>query len=152
MDAPGACSAAPILLVEDDEGEVQLTLRAFKRAGFANPISVVHDGEQALDYLFQRGDFADPAAAPRPTLVLLDLKMPRLDGLEVLRELKRAPVKRRIPVVVLTSSRHETDLAAAYDLGANAYVVKPVEFEQFVQAVQQIGLFWIATVEPPPLG
>ena len=144
MRKPGS-----ILYVEDDERDVELTLGALEQHHLANGVSVVRDGEQALDYLYRRGSFRDRPTND-PVLVLLDLKMPKVDGFEVLRQIKSDERLRTIPVVVLTSSREENDLIASYELGVNAYVVKPVDFERFVGAVKDLGLFWLVVNEPPP--
>lgn len=138
-----------ILLVEDNLKDIDLTLAALSEHNLANEVVVARDGVEALDYLYARGQFAgrDPGA---PAVVLLDIKMPRLNGLEVLQQMKADPVLKNQPVVMLTSSREEPDLAASYDLGVNAYVVKPVDFGQFVDAVRQVGAFWAVLNEPPP--
>ena len=138
-----------ILYAEDNPNDVEMTLAALAEHNLANEVVVVHDGEQALDYLYSRGEYRLRAAG-RPAVVLLDLKMPRVDGLEVLRAIKSDPELRRVPVVMLTSSREEQDLVRSYELGANAYVVKPVDFVQFVDAVKQLGIFWAVHNEPPP--
>lgn len=138
-----------ILLVEDNSNDVELTLMALKEGRIANDVVVVRDGEQALDYIFCRGAFRDRAGG-EPGVVLLDLKMPKVDGLEVLEQLKATERTRRIPVVVLTSSRQEIDLLRSYDLGANAFVVKPVVFTEFVEAVKHTRIFWAIVNEPPP--
>jgi CheY-like chemotaxis protein len=135
-----------ILLVEDNPDDEALTVRAFGRSNVANRIDVSRDGAEALDYL------VGPAARPLPTLVLLDLKLPKVDGLEVLRRIRAAERTRNLPVVVLTSSREEQDLVESYRLGVNSYVRKPVDFTQFVQAVQTLGLYWLVINEPPPEG
>lgn len=137
-----------VLLVEDDPNDVELTLRALGKHNLANRVFVVRDGEEALDYLYRRGAF-DGRDDGDPVVVLLDLKLPKVDGLEVLREIKSDPRLRDLPVVVLTSSREHADLVRAYELGTNAYVVKPVDFEQFQEAVRQLGLFWAVLNEPP---
>lgn len=138
-----------ILLVEDDPQDVTLTLAALEEHHLANQIVVLGDGEQALDYLYRRGEFhARPCG--HPILVLLDLNMPKVSGLDVLKRMKADPQLRSIPVVVLSSSREALDLAGCYHQGVNAYVVKPVDFAEFVNAVQQVGVFWAAINEPPP--
>jgi CheY-like chemotaxis protein len=137
-----------ILLAEDNANDVELTLTALNENHLANEIVVVRDGVEALDYLYRRNAYAGRPAG-NPGLVLLDLKMPRVDGLEVLRTIKSDPNLKTIPVVALTSSRHEQDLIASYDLGVNAYVVKPVDFHEFIEAVKLLGGFW-AIVQPPP--
>ena len=140
----------PILLVEDSTRDIELVLAALKKNNFANEVVVARDGVEALDYLYRRGEFASaPAAAP--IVMLLDLKMPRKDGLEVLREIKGDENLKMIPVVMLTSSREEADLVRSYRLGVNAYVVKPVGFQEFVDAIRQTGNFWAVVNEPPPL-
>ena len=138
-----------ILLVEDDPRDEELTLTALEAYNLANKVVVVRDGEQALDYLYRRGEFASRVGGD-PIVVLLDLKMPKIDGLEVLKVLKADAGLKHIPVVVLTSSRQTPDLAACYQHGVNAYVVKPVDFNDFIKAVKQLGLFWAAVNEPPP--
>lgn len=139
-----------ILLAEDNSNDVELTLAALKENRLANEVIVVHDGAEALDYLYERNGFAGRAGGP-PALLLLDLKMPKVDGLEVLREVKSDPALKAIPIVVLTSSREESDLIKSYDLGVNAYVVKPVDFHEFVDAVKLIGGFWAVLNEMPPV-
>lgn len=140
-----------ILLAEDDPGDVELTLTALAEYNLANEIVVVRDGVEALDYVYRRGPFADRPAG-NPVVILLDLKMPRLDGLQVLRQLKADDALRRIPIVALTSSRENYDLAECYRLGVNAYVVKPVRFTEFVEVVKSLGVFWALINEPPPDG
>jgi two-component system response regulator len=139
-----------ILLVEDNPDDELLTLRAFERSRVANEIVVVRDGEEALDFLFLTGRHAQRDATRMPEVVLLDLKLPKLDGLEVLRRLRAEPRTRRLPVVVLTSSNEQRDLIATYDLGANSFVRKPVDFEQFADAVRHLGLYWLVLNENPP--
>lgn len=138
-----------ILLAEDDPNDVELTLTALAEHHLANEVYVVHDGADALDYLFRRGAFVQRPAG-HPVVVLLDIKMPKIDGVEVLRQIKSDPELRLIPVVMLTSSREDRDLLRSYQLGVNAYVVKPVDFHEFVDAVQQVGAFWAITNETPP--
>jgi CheY-like chemotaxis protein len=138
----------PILLVEDSAKDVELVLAALKKNHFANPVVVARDGVEALDYLYGRQQHAGAAVLP-PIVMLLDLKMPRMDGLEVLRQIKQDPVLKVTPVVMLTSSREEADLVESYKLGVNAYVVKPVGFQQFVDAIRQTGTFWAVINEPP---
>ena len=130
-----------ILLVEDDPKDVELTLAALEEYNLANKVVVARDGVEALDYLYRRGRFADRPAG-HPVVMLLDLKMPKVDGLEVVRQVKSDPALKNIPIVVLTSSRQDQDLVESYNLGVNAYVVKPVAFDKFVEVVKQIGLFW----------
>ena len=139
----------PILLVEDSPNDVEMTLTALKQHKLSNEVSVARDGVEALDYLYRRGKFQDRPAC-HPIVVFLDLKMPRVDGLEVLRQMKNDADLRIIPVVMLTSSREESDLVESYKLGVNAYVVKPVGFQQFVDAIGQLGMFWAVLNEPPP--
>lgn len=138
-----------ILLVEDDPRDVELTLTALEEHNLANKVVVVRDGTEALDYLYRRGKYADRPIG-YPVVVLLDLKMPKVDGLEVLRQVKGDPVLKIIPIVVLTSSRQDRDIIESYDLGVNAYVVKPVAFDEFMSALKQVGLFWVLINEPPP--
>ena len=138
-----------ILLVEDSVKDVELTLAALAEHNLANDVVVARDGGEALDYLYRRGIFAS-RTTDHPAVILLDLKMPKVDGLQVLRTIKNDHQLKSIPVVVLTSSREESDLVESYKLGVNAYVVKPVEFDQFVYAVSQLGVFWALINEPPP--
>jgi two-component system, response regulator len=138
-----------ILLVEDSSGDAELVLRALEAYHLADEVDHVRDGVEALDYLYRRGDFAGRING-QPALVLLDLKMPRVDGFEVLRQIKGDPDLKMIPVVIMTSSREERDLLATYQKGVNAYVVKPVKFHQFVDAVKQVGAFWAILNESPP--
>jgi len=141
-----------ILLVEDNPDDVALTLRAFERSGVPNEIVVIQDGQEALDYLFATGVHARRDVAIVPEVVLLDLKLPKVNGLEVLRQLRGDPRTRRLPVVILTSSKEESDLISTYDLGANSFVRKPVDFDQFLDAARQLGLYWLILNEGPPLG
>jgi CheY-like chemotaxis protein len=138
-----------ILLAEDSPHDAELTLAALDEYHLAQEVVVVRDGVEALDYLYHRGVFADSSDI-RPVVVILDLKMPKIDGLEVLRQMKADPELKRIPVVMLTSSREEYDLAQSYRLGVNAYVVKPVDFHKFLESVKQLGSFWAMINEPPP--
>ena len=140
-----------ILLAEDSPADAEMSIDALREAHLANPIVHVHDGIEALDYLLMRGKYANRPEG-MPAVLLLDIKMPRMDGLEVLRELRQHPHLRRLPVVVLTSSREESDLARSWDLGVNAYVVKPVDSEQFFHAVRTLGQFWAVLNETPPEG
>lgn len=145
------CSLRPILLAEDNPNDVELVLEAFASMRLANEIVVAHDGAEALDFLFRRGPHAGRASSD-PAVVLLDLKMPRVDGRDVLRQIRADAALKNLPVVVLTSSREESDLLQSYRLGANAYVVKPVDFEEFTAAVSKLGFFWALLNEPPPPG
>lgn len=138
-----------ILLVEDSEADIELTLSALSGHRLANEVVVARDGAEALDYLLRQGPFAGRNGG-NPAVVLLDLKMPRVDGLEVLARVKSDPALRSIPVVMLTSSREERDLVESYRLGVNAYVVKPVDFTQFVSAIERVGMFWAVINQPPP--
>ncbi|MFI5180388.1 MAG: response regulator [Thermoanaerobaculia bacterium] len=138
-----------ILLVEDNPNDVELTLHALKKNNIANRIHVVRDGEEALDYLFGTGPYAGRDPCEQPKVILLDLKLPKVDGHEVLTRLRQDPRTRTIPVVVLTSSREERDIARSYDMGVNSYIVKPVDFEQFTESVRQLGLYWLLLNQPP---
>jgi two-component system, response regulator len=142
--------AVEILLVEDNPNDVELALHALKRNNLANRVHVVRDGAEALEYLFRNGQYADLPAHAVPKVVLLDLKLPLVDGIEVLRRVKGNPATRAIPVVVLTSSKEERDLVESYQLGANSYIVKPVDFSQFTDAVRELGMYWVLLNEPPP--
>jgi CheY-like chemotaxis protein len=138
-----------ILMVEDDPKDVELTLTALEEYNLANEVIVTHDGEQALDYLHCRGEYKTRSSG-NPAVMLLDLKLPKVDGLEVLKQIKSDGELRMIPVVVLTSSKEEKDMVASYKLGVNAYVVKPVDFHEFVNAIKELGVFWAIINEPPP--
>jgi len=138
-----------ILLVEDDPKDVELTLTALEDYKLANEVVVAHDGAEALDYLYRRGNFAN-RSTDNPAVLLLDLKLPKVDGLEVLQQIKDDAKLKLIPVVVLTSSHEERDMVTSYKLGVNAYVVKPVDFHEFVNAVKELGVFWALVNEPPP--
>ena len=138
-----------ILLVEDEENDRELTIHSLASAGLVNVVDAVRDGEEALSYLRRLNVHAN-RGHDQPLLVMLDLKMPKVDGIEVLRQMRNDPELRLIPVVVLTSSKEDSDLRRCYELGVNAYVVKPVDFNQFVSAVKQLGLFWAVLNEPPP--
>jgi len=139
----------PILLAEDDARDLELTLVALERSQLANDVVVVRDGAQALDYLTRRGEHAGRPEG-NPAVMLLDLKLPKVSGLEVLRTVRGIPALRSLPVVMLTSSREESDVLESYELGVNAYVVKPVEFKAFVAAITELGVFWGVLNEPPP--
>jgi CheY-like chemotaxis protein len=138
-----------ILLVEDDAKDVELTLTALEEYKLANEVVVARDGEEALDYLYRRGNFTT-RSTDNPAVLLLDLKLPKVDGLEVLQQIKADAKLKLIPVVVLTSSHEERDMVTSYKLGVNAYVVKPVDFHEFVNAVKELGIFWALVNEPPP--
>jgi two-component system response regulator len=137
-----------ILLIEDNPDDVELTLRAFKKHNLANHITVARDGEEALDIIFQRGK--EVSGRLKPDLILLDLKLPKIDGMEVLKQIKKNSETKVIPVIILTSSKEENDLAESYLLGANSYIRKPVNFENFTGVVMQLGLYWLLINEPPP--
>lgn len=138
-----------ILLVEDNEEDVELTLHALRKENLANRIQVARDGEEALDFLFCNGTFSARAGHPPLKLVLLDLKLPKVDGIEVLRKMKQDPRTKSIPVVILTSSKEERDLVNGYQLGANSYIQKPVDFDQFRNTVKSVGLYWLLINQPP---
>ena len=139
-----------ILLVEDNPSDVELTLHALRHNNIANRIHVTRDGEEALDFIFCRGPYATRSLERPPRLILLYLKLPKVDGLEVLRQLKTDPRTRRIPVVILTASREEKDLVKGYENGVNSYIQKPVDFDQFRDIVKSLGLYWLLINEPPP--
>jgi two-component system response regulator len=139
-----------ILLVEDNPDDRELTLRALEKNNILNPVILASDGVEALDILFRRGAHTQPQFGETPAVVLLDLKLPKLDGLEVLKTLRADPRTRLLPVVVLTSSREEQDVIASYSLGANSYIRKPVDFSKFIEAVRQLGLYWLVLNEAPP--
>ena len=139
----------PILLVEDNPNDLELTLTALGKTGLANEVIVARDGAEARDYLFRKGPHADRAPG-NPTVVLLDLKLPKIDGLELLQLIRENPDTARLPVVILTSSREERDVTAGYELGTNAYVVKPVNLQAFFKAIQDLGIFWAVLNEPMP--
>ncbi len=139
-----------ILLVEDDPKDVRLTLHALKRENVKNRIEVVRDGEEALDFVFRRGNFSGRSPTVPPKLILLDLKLPKVDGIEVLRQIKSNAGTRAIPVVILTSSKEERDLVEGYRLGANSYIQKPVDFDQFRETIKAVGFYWLVVNQPPP--
>lgn len=144
-------SAEPIvLLVEDNPLDAELTIHALKKRNFTNQLVHVVDGQEALDFLFGKGAFAGRDVTQRPKVMLLDLKLPKVDGIEVLRQVRANEITKTLPVVVLTSSCEQKDLIESYNLGANSYIVKPVEFEKFVDAVCELGLYWLLLNEPPP--
>jgi CheY-like chemotaxis protein len=139
-----------ILLVEDNPSDIELTQRALIKSRIANEMIVVEDGQEAIDYLFSRGKYVDRDARNVPAMVLLDLNLPRLDGLDVLRQIRAEPLTSRLPVVILTTSKEQQDVAQSYDLGANSYIRKPVDFTQFALAIEQMGLYWLVLNEPAP--
>lgn len=138
-----------ILLVEDDPRDAELTIRAFKNQNLANPVHVVEDGEEALDFIFCRGAYTQMNLSRPPKVILLDLKLPKVNGLEVLKTIKEDERTRSIPVVIVTSSREDPDIREAYALGANSYVVKPVDFDAFIDAMRGLGLYWLLVNQPP---
>ena len=142
-------NAVEILLVEDSAEDLELTLRALKKARLANHIQVARDGAEALEFLFREGPFVGRAPGGEPKVILLDLKLPKIDGLEVLQRIKADPHTRSIPVVVLTSSQEQQDVVKSYQLGVNSYIVKPVDFEGFAAAVQELGMYWLLLNQPP---
>ncbi len=139
----------PILLVEDNPHDLELTLIALSKSQLANEVVVMRDGAEALDYLYRRGEFAERAVG-NPAVILLDLKLPKVDGLEVLKEIRHTDAFKSVPVVMLTSSKEEQDVVRSYELGVNAYVVKPVDFTEFLRAIADLGIFWAVLNEPPP--
>jgi two-component system response regulator len=139
-----------ILLVEDNPNDVKLTMRAFEKSNVSSEIVVVGDGEEAIDYLFATGRHAGRDPKVMPEVILLDMKLPKIDGLGVLRRVRADERTRRLPVVILTSSKEETDVNSSYNLGANSFVRKPVDFDQFIDAVRHLSLYWLVTNEPPP--
>ncbi|CAN7292330.1 response regulator [Massilia sp. LjRoot122] len=139
----------PILLVEDNPHDLELTLIALSKSQLANEVVIVRDGAEALDYLHRRGEFAERAVG-NPAVILLDLKLPKVDGLEVLKEIRETEGLKSVPVVMLTSSKEEQDVVRSYSLGVNAYVVKPVDFTEFLKAIADLGMFWAVLNEPPP--
>jgi two-component system, response regulator len=138
-----------VLLVEDNKSDAELTIRALKKNNMVNKLVHLHDGAEALDFLFGQGDYTGRKIENRPKVILLDLKMPKVNGIEVLRKIKDDDRTKRIPVVVLTSSREDPDIKTCYELGVNSYVVKPVEFESFVKAVRDLGLYWVLVNQTP---
>ena len=144
-----AANVVELLLVEDNPQDLELALRALKKANLTNRIQIARDGADALDFIFCEGAFVDRRIADRPKVILLDLKLPKIDGLEVLKRLKGDPRTKVIPVVVLTSSKEQRDVVESYQLGVNSYIVKPVNFEGFVEAVRNLGLYWLLHNQPP---
>lgn len=138
-----------ILIVEDNPNDAEMAMRALKRNNLTNKVFIVNDGEEALDFILSRGKYSIRKKCVRPRMVLLDLKLPKIDGLEVLKEIKGNPETRIIPVIVLTSSKEEKDLIESYKLGVNSYIVKPVEFEKFVDAVNELGMYWLLLNQQP---
>jgi CheY-like chemotaxis protein len=138
-----------ILLVEDNPDDLDMALHAFRKAKIANRIQVARDGAEALEFIFCEGAFSGRKMGDGPKVILLDLKLPKIDGLEVLKRIKGDPRTRKIPVVILTSSKEQSDLVQSYDLGVNSYIVKPVDFDQFVKAVQELGMYWMLLNQPP---
>jgi CheY-like chemotaxis protein len=143
---------AVILLAEDDPGDQELTRRALEQSRIRNDLHIVEDGEEALDYLLRRGKYEDPASSPKPDLMLLDLNMPKMDGKQLLKQMRADPNLRRIPVVALTTSKQESDIIRTYDLGANSYIVKPVDMDQFINAIKVLKDYWFQIVVLPPRG
>ncbi len=141
--------AVELLLVEDNPADVELTIHALTSNNITNSVRVIKDGAEALDYIFCAGPYADRNISDVPNVILLDLKLPLVDGLEVLRQIKQSPETQSIPVVVLTSSREERDVVESYKLGVNSYIVKPVDFEQFAKAIADLGLYWAVLNQPP---
>ncbi|HEU4440551.1 MAG TPA: response regulator [Burkholderiales bacterium] len=138
-----------ILLVEDNPEDAEMTLRALRQNNLANKVRWLKDGEEALDFVFRRGAWAGREAGPLPKLIMLDIKMPKVDGIEVLRQVKGSPALKSVPVVVMTSSNEERDVVESYRLGVNSYIVKPVQFEDFMETVSKIGLYWVLTNRVP---
>jgi len=139
-----------ILLIEDDEGDIRLAKEALKEGKILNRLFIVEDGVEALDFLYRRGKYADPSKSPRPGLILLDLNLPKMNGLDVLRSIKSDPELRRIPVIILTTSKEEEDIIKSYDLDANSYITKPVDHEKFIEAVHSLRHYWLTVVTLPP--
>jgi len=140
-----------LLLVEDDPDDLEMSLHALRKAKIANRVQVARDGQEALDFIFCEGEFADRKTENAPKVILLDLKLPKVDGLEVLKRIKGDPLTRKIPVVILTSSKEQSDVIESYDLGTNSYIVKPVSLDQFIAAVQNLGMYWLLLNQPQML-
>ena len=140
--------AIEVLLVEDNPYDAEMTIRALKKINIGNNLFHVKDGAEALDFIFARGDFAERTSGNKPKVILLDIKMPKVDGIEVLRQIKADPQTKNIPVVIMTSSKEEQDMITSYDLGVNSYVVKPVNFESFAKAVSELGMYWLLINQP----
>ncbi|MDZ7762813.1 MAG: response regulator [Melioribacteraceae bacterium] len=138
-----------ILIVEDNPNDAEMAIRAFKKSKLTNNVLVVEDGEEALDFIFRKGKYSERNSDSSPRMILLDLKLPKVDGLEVLKEIKSNPETKMIPVIVLTSSKEESDIVESYKLGVNSYIVKPVDFDKFVDAVRNLGLYWLLLNESP---
>ncbi|HEY4111101.1 response regulator [Puia sp.] len=138
-----------VLLVEDNVHDAEMTIRALKKVNLANNLVHVKDGEEALEFIYARGRFADRPSGHLPKVILLDIKMPKVDGIEVLKQLKAGEISKSIPVVIMTSSKEEQDIISSYELGVNSYVVKPVDFEGFARAVSQLGMYWLLTNQAP---
>lgn len=138
-----------ILIVEDNASDAEMAMRAFKKNNLANKIHIVHDGEEALNFIFAKGEYTQRDKIRKPKIILLDLKLPKIDGLEVLKELKNNEESKIIPVIVLTSSKEETDIIQSYQLGVNSYIVKPVDFEKFVEAIRNLGFYWLLLNQNP---
>ena len=149
MEGNGKRKPITILMADDDDEDRMMAKKAWDNSRLANDLRFVEDGEELMEYLGRRGEYADPASSPRPGLILLDLNMPKMDGREALREIKSTPELRRIPIVVLTTSKAEEDIFRSYDLGANSFISKPVTFDRRVAIIQQIGTYWFELVETP---
>ena len=143
------CNQVEVLLVEDNIHDAEMTIRALRKVNLANNLVHVKDGEEALDFIFAKGKFADRQESDQPKVILLDIKMPKVDGIEVLKQLKSRESSKTIPVVIMTSSKEEQDIINSYQLGVNSYVVKPVDFEGFARAVSQLGMYWLLTNQSP---
>ncbi len=140
-----------ILLVEDNPDDIELTMRALKKGKIGNNIYVARDGEEALDFLLHRGGYSDKKKFPIPGLILLDLNLPKRNGIEILQKIKAEPILKRVPVIMLTTSKRDEDIMQSYDLGVNSYIMKPVEFDKFIQTIKNIELYWVLTNTPPLL-